>query len=140
MLGIEDIAHRMWVNLEARPGGRFGLRFLLQPAMAIAFAIRDGLKDARTGRSPYFLTVLTNPAKRGERLREGLAATGKILVLAFLIDAVYQFIELGAFYPGEAIIVAIVLGFIPYFLIRGPAERIARWWRGRGGTGAPPQG
>jgi hypothetical protein len=36
--------------------------------------------------------------------------------------------EFNTLYPGEALIVAIVLAFIPYLLIRGPAARLARWW------------
>jgi hypothetical protein len=51
---------------------------------------------------------------------------GKVFVLAILIDAVYQFIVLRTFYPGEAVIVAAILAFIPYLLIRGPANRLAR--------------
>jgi hypothetical protein len=35
------------------------------------------------------------------------------------------------FYPGEALIVALLLAFVPYLLIRGPAERIARRWMDR---------
>lgn len=134
MLGIEDTAHRMWVQLIARPSGPFGFRFLFQPAMAIILAIRDGLKDASTGRSPYFWTVMTNPAKRSERLREGFAATAKIIIFALLLDAIYQVIEFGTFYPGEATIVAMSLAFIPYLLIRGPAERVAKRWRNRAST------
>jgi hypothetical protein len=30
-------------------------------------------------------------------------------------------------YPGEAVVVALLLGFIPYLLLRGPVARIARW-------------
>ena len=93
----------------------------MQPAMSTIFAIRDGLKDAREGRSPYFWTVLTAPEERSARLREAIKATGKIIILALILDTAYQVIELGAFYPLEAIIVAVVLAFIPYLLIRGPA-------------------
>ncbi|WP_198292786.1 hypothetical protein [Mesorhizobium sp. STM 4661] len=99
--------------------------------MATLFAIRDGIKDARAGRSPYFWTVLSKPDERRQRLNEGLRSTGKIIVLAVILDTVYQFIELGTFYPGEALVVAFVLAFVPYLLIRGPAARIARWWSGR---------
>jgi len=41
---------------------------------------------------------------------------------------------LKAFYPGEALIISLVLAFLPYVLIRGPAARIARRW-----GGAPPR-
>jgi hypothetical protein len=127
-MAIEDIVQRFFDDIFARPSGPLALRFLLQPVMATLFAIRDGIKDARDGRSPYFWTVLSKPAERRERLREGVKSTGKIMILAVILDAAYQFIRLGAFYPGEALFVAIVLAFVPYLLIRGPAARIARWW------------
>jgi hypothetical protein len=133
MLGIEDIAQRMWDNLTSRPSGTFGFRFLMQPAMGMIFAVRDGLKDARTRRSPYFWTIATEPAKRGGRLREGFMATWKITLLALILDVIYQVTELGAFHPGEATIVVVLLAIFPYLALRGPAMRVARWWRGRAG-------
>ncbi|RWN33364.1 hypothetical protein [Mesorhizobium sp.] len=129
---IADILQRFWEDILERPSGPLALRFLLQPVMATLFAIRDGIKDARDGRSPYFWTVLSKPDERRSRLREGVKSTGKIMVLALILDAVYQFIELGTFYPFEAVAVAIVLAFVPYLLIRGPAARIARWWSSAG--------
>jgi hypothetical protein len=123
---FHEIFNRIWDDLIARPSGPMAFRFLLQPAVAIILAIRDGIKDARDGRSPYFWTVLTNPAERKSRLGEGVRATGKIIVLALVLDAIYQLIELGRFYPFEALIVAVVLGFVPYLLVRGPAARVAR--------------
>ena len=50
-----------WQDILARPGGPMTFRFILQPAMAAIAALVDGIKDARTGRSPYLWTVLTNP-------------------------------------------------------------------------------
>ena len=80
------------------------------------------------GRSAYFWTVLTSRADRGGRLREGLIATARIILLGFAMDAIYQFVVLHTFYPGEAVIVALALGFLPYLILRGPVARIARWW------------
>jgi asparagine N-glycosylation enzyme membrane subunit Stt3 len=117
---------RGWQNLLARPNKNLALRFLVQPAVSIALAIRDGIRDARTGRSPYFWTVVSDPAQRSARLREGIAATGKIFLIAIALDVVYQIIELKAFYPTEALIVAVLLAFIPYLIVRGPAARLAR--------------
>jgi hypothetical protein len=131
MSGMEDIVYRMWNNLISRPAGPYGFRFLIQPAMGAIFAIRDGLKDARTGRSPYFWTIMTEPAKRGGRMREGLQATWKIIVLALVLDTIYQLIELRTFHLGEATIVVVLVAIVPYLLIRGPAMRAARWWRNR---------
>ena len=127
-MDITDVLLRIWEDLLARPAGPLALRFVIQPTVSSLFAIRDGIKDAAEDRSPYFWTVLNDPAARGPRLREGLSATAKIMILAIVLDAVYQFKVLGAFYPGEAIIVAIVLGFVPYLLIRGPVARLARRW------------
>lgn len=135
MLDIQEGLNRLWENLVARPSGPLGFRFLMQPAMAAILAIRDGLKDARTGRSPYFWTVMTVPDERRARLREGFAATGKVIVLALILDSVYQLMELQSLYPGEAILVAILLAFAPYLLIRGPAARAARWCRTRWSSG-----
>jgi hypothetical protein len=126
---------RIWDHLMARPGGSLALRFFLQPAISTIFAVRDGIKDARTGRSPYFWTVWSNPEKRRARLREGLTATGKILLIAMLLDGIYQFIEFRTIYPVETLIVAVLLAFIPYLLLRGPIARIARWWFAHKSTG-----
>jgi hypothetical protein len=129
---ISEPIQRIWEDLVARPSGPLALRFLLQPVVASALAIRDGIKDAREGRSPYFWSVVSNPSERRSRLNEGLKATGKVMILAVVLDAVYQIIELGTFYPGESIIVAFVLGFLPYLILRGPVARIQRRWLGKG--------
>ncbi len=46
------------------------------------------------------------------------------------MDVIYQLMVFGALHPGEAAITAILLAFVPYVLLRGPAARIARWWIG----------
>jgi hypothetical protein len=130
-MDLADVFHRIWENLLERPSGPLALRFVLQPAVASILAIRDGVKDAREGRSPYLWTVLSNPDERKQRLGEGLKATGKVILVAIVLDAIYQVTQLGTFYPGEAIIVAFVLGFVPYLLLRGPVARIVRRTRRR---------
>ena len=102
-------------------------RFILQPVMAAIVALRDGVEDAKAGRTAYFWTQLTNPVERGGRLREGLIATARIILLGLGMDVIYQLIVLKTFYPGEAVIVAVALAFFPYLLLRGPIARIARW-------------
>lgn len=126
-----DLLSRMWEDLTARLGGPLSFRFVLQPVMAAIMGVRDGIKDARTGRSPYFWTVLHDSQMRNARLEEGLSATARILALGLLMDTIYQVWVLGTFYPTEAAIVALGFAFVPYLLIRGPAERLARWWQSR---------
>ena len=128
--GVEPaVFQRGWQNMLARPNGSLWLRFIAQPLMSTMFAIRDGIRDARTGRSPYFWTVVSDPAQRWARLREGVVATGKIFLLSIALDVVFQLQELAAFYPGEALLIAILLAFIPYVILRGPVARLARRWQ-----------
>jgi len=101
-------------------------RLILQPLMAIIFAVRSGLKDAKEGRPPYFWALFTQPDHRRDMLRDGWKAVGKVFVIAVIIDLVYQLIVFRWFYPGEALLVAAILALIPYLLIRGPVNRIAR--------------
>ena len=127
---LEFLSHG-WTDLLARPRGPYGLRFVLQPLMAALLALRDGIGDARTGRSPYFWMVLHDKGRRRERFAEALKATARIGALAILIDAAYQLRVLGTFFPDEALIVALLLALFPYLLLRGPVDRIARRWRAR---------
>lgn len=126
-----EIIAQFWNELTGRPDGPLAFRFVLQPVVACALAIRDGVEDARRGRRPYFETILFHPDERAGRLREGWQATARVLALAALMDIAYQLIELKAFRPLETVVIAFVLGFLPYLLARGPATRIARrfWHR-----------
>jgi hypothetical protein len=129
-----DVHSRMWRDIAERPGGPMTFRFILQPTMAFIAALADGLKDARTGRSPYLWTLLTSAQERGGRLHEGLLATARIILLGLGMDAVYQATVLKTFYAGEMVLIALLLAFLPYVLMRGPIARIARWWLARHDT------
>jgi hypothetical protein len=126
-----EVRERVWRQLIERPGGPMTFRFILQPAMAAIAALRDGVRDARIGRAPYAWALLSDASERGGRLAEGVIATARVLLLGLVMDTVYQFVVLKTFYPGEAVIVALVLAFLPYLLLRGPIERIARLWLAR---------
>lgn len=125
-----EVRQRFWDDLLNRPGGPMTFRFILQPIMAAFAALHDGMKDATSGRSPYLWTILVDPKERGGRLREGLIATARVILLGLCMDVIYQLVVLKIFYPGEAVIVALVLAFVPYLLLRGPVARIARRRRG----------
>ena len=126
---MDELLARFLGNLHDRVSGPMSFRLVLQPAMAAFFAIRAGLQDGRTGRPPYLWAILTDPAHRRDLLHEGWKAIAKVFVMAVVIDAIYQFVQLRWFYPNEALIVAIVLALVPYLLIRGPVGRIARAWQ-----------
>jgi hypothetical protein len=124
---MEELFTRFWNDLTGRIGGPMSFRFFLQPAMAMIFAIRDGLRDAREERPAYFYSLLTDPANLRSRLREGFKAVARVFVFAIIMDLFYQVIVLRWFYPGEAVVVAFILAFLPYILLRGPVNRIARY-------------
>jgi len=120
---------RLWLNLIGRIGGSLTFRLVLQPTVAAFFALRAGWKDARQGSVPYGWAILSDPINRRDLLQEGWKDVAKVFVIAIIIDFVYQIIELSWFYPEEALIVAAILALMPYLLLRGPVNRIARRWQ-----------
>jgi len=123
---MEEMWMRFVENLVDRVSGPMKFRLLLQPLMAVIFAVMSGLKDAKAGKPPYFWALLTDPAHRREMIRDGWKSVGKVFVLALILDVVYQVIVLRFVYPGEAIVVALALAIVPYLIVRGLVTRIAR--------------
>ena len=136
MLLVIDFLTRFWSDLIARTDGVMTFRLFLQPIMALITALIDGMRDARAGRGPYFQRLLHAPGyiERRTVLREGVSATARILLLGVAMDVIYQIRTFGGFpYPLEAFVVAVLLAFIPYLLLRGPFRRLAgRWIKQRG--------
>ena len=106
--------------------GPMKFRIYLQPAMALFLAIRGGLQDAKAGKPPYFWGCCFDKGERKAMIKDGWHHIARVFILAIVIDAIYQYIELKFFYVGEAISVAIILAIIPYLLVRGPVNRLAR--------------
>lgn len=121
---MEDIWMRIADNLMDRVSGPMKLRIFLQPAMAIIFAVIAGLKDAKAGKPPYFWSLFTNPGHRAELLKDGWKSVGKVFVLAMVLDVIYQFIVARFVYPGEVVIVALLLAIVPYLIVRGLVTRL----------------
>ena len=117
---------RVSTQLIARVSGPMKFRLVLQPCMAAFFAIRAGLADAKAGKPPYFWTLVTDPSQRESLIRDGWKSVGKVFILAVVLDVIYQIIELRFVYVGEALIVAFILAFVPYLVLRGIVTRIAR--------------
>jgi hypothetical protein len=128
MSEIQEILTRFWAQLIAQPHGPLAFRLILQPLMATILAGIDGVKDARAGRPLYTWALLTDPAHRASYLREGLKRVSRVIIFAFVMDAIYQFMVLRRFYLGEALVTVFVVAVLPYLVIRGPIARIARRW------------
>jgi hypothetical protein len=123
---MDEILKRVWDNLIGRISGPMNFRLILQPTMAAFFAIRAGLSDAREGRPAFFWAALWDPAYRPELLRQIRRDVGKVFVLAIVLDSIYQLTVHRGVYVLELLITATVLAIVPYVLIRGPVNRIAR--------------
>jgi len=108
-----------------RTAGPFQLRFILQPIVAAVLAIRAGLKDAKARRPAYLWTILSQTSERRTLIEDGWKDIGRVFVVAFVVDAIYQLIVFRWFYPVQSLIVAFALSIVPYVVIRGPVTRIA---------------
>lgn len=123
---MQDLVTRIAEDLASRLHGPLTFRIVFQPVMAGFLALRAGLADARAGRPAYLWAVFTDPQHRRAILRGGWRDIGKVFVLAIVLDVIFQAIVFRAFYPFEALIVAFVLALLPYALLRGPVNRLAR--------------
>jgi hypothetical protein len=114
-------------NLIGRLDGPLHFRIILQPLIAIIFAIIDGVKDAKAGRPPYLWTLIFRPKHRERLFKEAWESVGKIFALAVILDIIYQLKVHHFIYPVEMLITAFVLAIVPYVLLRGPVNRLMRF-------------
>ena len=126
-----DFLSTFWTDFLARFDGPLHFRLFVQPLMAIVFAVRDGTRDAREGRSAYLWTLLTDSAQRRYLLESGWKGISKVFVLAVVLDVVYQLIVWREVKPVQALLTAAVLALIPYALLRGPVTRVVGSSRAR---------
>ena len=65
---------------------------------------------------------------RKELIKDGWKHVSKIFIIAVVLDIVYQLKVFHKIYPGEILLVAIILAIFPYLLLRGPANRLMRFF------------
>jgi hypothetical protein len=113
-------------GLMARLQGPMNFRFLLQPLVAVFFAFRDARRDVREGLPPFFWTVFTDPGKRRYMIESSWKSICKVLIVAIVLDLVFQYRALRVFHPAVALLAGLVLALVPYLLVRGPLSRLMR--------------
>jgi hypothetical protein len=74
---------------------------------------------------------MTDSGERRKLFKAGWSDMGKVFTMAFVLDSIYQLIELRAFYPLQALTVSIILAVLPYVSLRGPATRLVRLFKKR---------
>lgn len=126
-----EVQRRVWTDIFDRIHGPMTFRFVLQPIMAAIAAIHDGSSDIRYGHTSFFWNA--SPHERSGRLREGLTSMSRVILIGISMDVIYQMRVLDEFYPSEAVLMALLLALIPYFLFRWIVEKVGRWWLSRRG-------
>jgi hypothetical protein len=123
-----EARQRFLADVIGRLHGPVTVRFYLQPALALLAAWKDGVRDARSGHKAFFWTALWDPSQERGRLREGLRATSHMALIGFVMEGIYQWRVFDQFYPGEAVMMVLLLAIIPYFVFRWVIEHVARRW------------
>jgi hypothetical protein len=100
-------------------------RLILQPAMAVLFAIRAGLHDAREDQPPFLWTVFSHPGRRHELLRQAWNDVRNVFIVALVLDSIYQVIVHSGIYALELLCTATILALVPYVIVRGLVTRLA---------------
>jgi hypothetical protein len=114
-------------DLIDRLHGPFSFRFVLQPIMAAIYAVRDGVLDAYEGKPAYFWSILSKPGRRAH-ISEGWHRVLRVIVLGVVMDVLYQLIVFKTIYIPQLVTIVLGLAFVPYLLLRGPINRLARHW------------
>jgi hypothetical protein len=114
-----QVHQRFWSDIADRIHGPMTFRFFLQPTMALIAAIPDGISNARG-----------DGGARGG-VRQALLATARTVLLGLSMDVIYQYKVLDRFYPAEAVMMAVLLALIPYFVFRRITQVLAGWWFAR---------
>ena len=129
---VAEAIGRGWANFLARPDGPLNIRFVLQPTVAAAMAVRAGIHDARLGRAAFLWSALTDPGMRRQSVQSAWKDVRNVFLIAALLDAIYQFTVQQFIYPLELLFTSALLAVVPYCALRGPANRVAR--RAMGGS------
>jgi hypothetical protein len=112
---------------ELSTAGRF--RLIIQPALAIVLGIRIGVADARAGHAPFLARLVRSPHERWSLVRGSIGQAAVPLTLALVMDCIFQYLALGRVRLLAALVVGILLVWLPFSSVRGLANRA--WARHR---------
>lgn len=104
-------------------GGKGQLRLIIQPTIALLLGIRLGLADARERRAPFVARLFQT---RKHLVRRALSDVVVPFCVAIVIDGILQYYTLGYVRLGAAVLVALLLIWLPFALGRAVANRLAR--------------
>ena len=106
--------------------GKGQFRLLLLPAVALILGVRAGIADAREGILPFGRRLRESNEPRAQLLKDAVKRALNPLALAFVLDVILQRLTLGYVRPLVAIVIAAVVVWIPFVIVRGMTNR---FWR-----------
>jgi hypothetical protein len=121
----------IWRDLTGRGmfGGKFQIRLILQPLVALLLGARLGIRDAKQGKAdPFFMSLVHGGSARWPILKQGLRDAIVPLCVALVLDGILQHLILGHVRPLGAVVVGSLLVFLPFVVGRGLSHRI--WTHG----------
>jgi hypothetical protein len=107
---------------ELTNAGQF--RLILQPTMAIILGIRIGLADARAGHPPFLSRLIRGTHDRWTLVRQSIAHAALPLTVALVMDSVFQYLTLGRIRILAAVVVGVLLVWLPFSSVRGLSNRV----------------
>lgn len=125
---MDYFPHSFTEGLTERLTGPGKGRFIVQPLVAIAFGVRDGIADAKQGLPPYFDRVLFTSKRKMYEVRTALKHIAAALTFGIVLDLIFQWVVFQALFLLPALLVGSILVTLPYLLARGLSDRIARRW------------
>jgi hypothetical protein len=129
-------------GLARRLAGPFPARFVLQPLAAIILGIRDGVTDAKLGKSPFVVALLfarKGAIPRRELLKTSLRRIFTPLAIGIVLDMIVQWYLFHRVILWGAILVGALLVALPYSIARGLTNRFVtnRYRRRQAGASKP---
>lgn len=101
--------------------GHGQVRLILQPLLAIVAGIRLGIADAREDQAPFVIRLFRN---RSHVLRRAFSDIIVPFAIAIVIDSILQYTTLGYVRPLAAVLVALLLVWLPFSTARGVTNRL----------------
>jgi hypothetical protein len=119
-----DSSLDVFERLVARFTGPMNLRFVVQPVVATLLGIRDGVRDARKGQTPFLRDLWMRPEKRPSQLKKALERLVIPLAAAIILDGIVQYLMFRHVRLLGAVIVGTAIMGLPYSLAREITNRI----------------
>ena len=124
-----------WEHIARDLSGKGQFRLILQPAMAIWLGIRLGIVDAKGGREPFGVRLFEGKHPHWSEFRESMSDAAVPLMIAVVMDGIFQYLTLGRVRLLPALIVGGLLVWIPFGFARGFTNR---FWRRQHHAELPP--